>query len=99
MGEGYGRGISVAVCRQGHLPGEMKKEPGFQENEKESQRAGRLVPDPVTVGSRVHLRKESQCARRTEREGGMEVGAQRGLRSQREVPGRVSDEGLHPNCH
>lgn len=75
MGEGYGEGASVAGCRQGHLPGAMKEEPGFQENGRESQRAGRLVPDPVTVGSRVHLRKESLRAWRTGREGGREVRA------------------------
>lgn len=99
MGEGYGEGAGVAGCRRGHLPGAMKEEPGLQENRRESQRAGGLVPDPVTVGSRVPLRRESQCAWRTEREGGMEVGAQRGLRSGREAPGRVPDEGLHPDCH
>lgn len=67
----------------------MKRQRGFQEDRRGSQRAGQLALDPVTLGSRVYLRKGSQCPF-----------SKQGLRG---VSGwsqtRVWDKGLQPNCH
>lgn len=56
------------------------------------------MPHPVTAGSRVYLRKGSQCVKSRDRvreAGGCKVRP----RGQWEEPDRFSDKDLYPTCH